>query len=199
MGMAAIVGVHHVACATSAAAIVAGMVIGAKEVERGSSKRVLANPMNTGSVRFSVPKPRLDSRSRGRPVLRAVREYRFQRESVHRVQRFAACCPDAKLDTDKADQGWAKCLLCGSLQALVAGQSATAEGARSSNTIHHRANVLNRRRRCYRVQRPIACNRESSCSYATEALRWHGTDRRRYERLANHRGLRIEQTRATRD
>ncbi len=67
-GRIAIIGVQHVAGTAATAAVVARRDRWSRESSRSDpSSRVFAKPMNTGSVRFSVPSPRLLNRSRGRP------------------------------------------------------------------------------------------------------------------------------------
>ena len=64
----AVVGVDHVAGGAAARAIVAGVVVGAQEVERRVEEpRLAAGRSKTGSVRFWVPRPRSLRPARGLP------------------------------------------------------------------------------------------------------------------------------------
>ncbi len=75
VGGVTIVGVDHVAGGAAGTAIIAGLIVGAEKIEQRVEEAWLrCRPWKTGSVRVSVPKPRL---------LRAV---------VAALEDAAACC-----------------------------------------------------------------------------------------------------------
>jgi hypothetical protein len=93
MNERAIVRIDDVAGAAPARAIVARMIVRAEEIERRIEGRVLARLMKTGSVRFSVPRPRLLKRVRAAVHFFTLRDADFGRSAapLEDAQHVAGC------------------------------------------------------------------------------------------------------------
>ena len=105
----AVVGIDDVAGGAAAGAVVAGVVVGAQEVERRVEQAGLLQAEQTGSVRFWVPRPRTLRRVR-RParIFQRVRGCRSRGRTRRRARRCGGCCPAARSRSAAADRGRAR-------------------------------------------------------------------------------------------
>jgi len=96
--------VDHMARGAAARAIVAGMIVRARERKIGSSSRVFCRPRNTGSVRSSVPKPRSLSLLSACPVLLRDSDCQSPLSCAPPRSKTRTHCRAAKFPSARADR-----------------------------------------------------------------------------------------------
>ena len=80
-----------------------------RKLSVGSSRRVFCRPMNTGSVRFSVPRPRLLKRFPAGPVLRPAPGCRLRAARVPPRSKMRSTLPGCVTSHAAADRERAGC------------------------------------------------------------------------------------------